>query len=98
MAESTKILVVEDSFETRDSLTVLLELEGYDVIVANDGDEALDKALRERPDLIVTDVMMPHVNGIQLVRLLRNNPTFGSRVPILVVTGYAEDYVKQAIA
>jgi CheY-like chemotaxis protein len=98
MSEARKILVVEDSFETRDSFTVLLELDGYDVIVANDGDEALAKALREVPDLVVTDVRMPHVNGIEMVRQLRKDPAFGSRVPILVVTGYAADYVEEAIA
>jgi|SRR5215469_12989947 len=94
---SPKILVVEDSFETRDSLTILLELCGYDVIVASDGKEGLAKALGENPDLIVTDVRMPSVNGIEMLREFRRHHNYNS-VPVLVVTGYSKDYAKEAFA
>ena len=94
---SAKILVVEDSFETRDSLTVLLELCGYDVIVANNGEEGLVRAVREAPDLIVTDVRMPGVNGIAMLRELRKHPGFRP-VPVVVVTGYSRDYADEAFA
>jgi CheY-like chemotaxis protein len=94
---SAKILVVEDSFETRDSLTVLLELCGYDVIVANNGEEGLVRALREAPDLIVTDVRMPGVNGIAMLRELRKHPGFRP-VPAVVVTGYSRDCADEAFA
>jgi len=94
---SPKILVVEDSFETRDSLTILLELCGYDVIVASDGKEGLTKALGENPDLIVTDVRMPSVNGIEMLREFRRHHNYNA-VPVLVVTGYSKDYAKEALA
>src|SRR5262249_36146895 len=94
---SPKILVVEDSFETRDSLTILLELCGYDVIVASDGREGLARALSDNPDLIVTDVRMPSVNGIDMLREFRKYHRF-SAVPVLVVTGYSKDYAREAFA
>jgi len=94
---SPKILVVEDSFETRDSLTILLELCGYDVIVASDGKEGLAKALGENPDLVVTDVRMPRVNGIEMLREFRRHHRYDA-VPVLVVTGYSKDYAKEAFA
>jgi CheY-like chemotaxis protein len=94
---SAKILVVEDSVETRDSLTILLELCGYDVVVANDGKEGLARALTDAPDLIVTDVRMPRVNGIQMLREFRKDLANRS-VPVLVVTGYSKDYADEAFA
>jgi CheY-like chemotaxis protein len=94
---SAKILVVEDSFETRDSLTILLELSGYDVIVASDGNEGLAKALTEAPDLIVTDIRMPSVSGIEMLREFRRNLKHRT-VPVLVVTGYSKDYANEAFA
>jgi len=94
---SPKFLVVEDSFEARDSLTILLELCGYDVIVASDGKEGLTKALGENPDLIVTDVRMPSVNGIEMLREFRRHHNYNA-VPVLVVTGYSKDYAKEALA
>jgi CheY-like chemotaxis protein len=92
---SAKILVVEDSFETRDSLTILLELSGYEVIVASDGDEGLAKALAEAPDLIVTDIRMPSVSGIEMLREFRRNLRHRV-IPVLVVTGYSKDYANEA--
>jgi two-component system chemotaxis response regulator CheY len=94
---SIKILVVEDSVETRDSLTVLLELCGYDVVVANDGQQGLARALSDAPDLIVTDVRMPAVNGIEMLRELRKHPGYRP-VPVVVVTGYSKDYANEAFA
>jgi len=94
---SPKILVVEDSFETRDSLTILLELSGYDVIVATDGSQGLAKALAEAPDLIVTDIRLPGVSGIDMLREFRRNLRHRT-VPVLVVTGYSKEYANDAFA
>jgi len=93
---AAKILVIEDSFETRDSLTILLELCGYDVIVASDGKEGLAKAMSSAPDLIVTDVRMPGVDGIEMLRELRKDHRNKS-VPVIVVTGYSKDYASEAL-
>jgi len=94
---SPKILVVEDSFETRDSLTILLELSGYDVIVATDGSEGLAKAIAEAPDLIVTDIRLPGVSGIEMLHEFRRNLRHRA-VPVLVVTGYSKEYANDAFA
>src|SRR5262249_61292902 len=91
---SPKILVVEDSLETRDSITILLELCGYDVIVASDGREGLAKALGETPDLRVTDGRMPSVNGIEALRGFRRQHRYNG-VPVPAATGYSKGYANE---
>jgi diguanylate cyclase len=61
---ATKILLVEDTPETRDILTILLEIQAFDVIVANNRYEGLKSTLVESPDLIITDLTMPKLDGI----------------------------------
>ncbi|MEM7030401.1 MAG: response regulator [Chloroflexota bacterium] len=67
-----KILVVDDSPTHRQLITRPLQSSGYRVVVAMDGEEALEKASRENPDLIVLDVIMPKKNGFQVCRQLRS--------------------------
>jgi two-component system, OmpR family, alkaline phosphatase synthesis response regulator PhoP len=90
------ILVVEDDLDTLDVITVSLELSDYEVIVARNGLEGIEKACAKRPDLIVTDLRMPHLDGIEMIRLLRSRPECAS-VPILVMTAYDMDLAKEAI-
>jgi CheY-like chemotaxis protein len=79
------VLVVEDDEPIRLALGELLELEGYDVLLAADGHEALEILAREVPALVVTDMQMPRVDGVQLCRELRSAD--GTRdVPIVVLT------------
>ena len=61
-----KILVVEDDFDTRYVLSLILRTEGYEVVTAADGECALTVAQGERPDLIITDISMPRLNGVEL--------------------------------
>src|ERR671938_55329 len=68
---SKRILVVEDDFDTRYMLSLILKSEGYEVITAADGEGALAVLFDERPDLIITDISMPCLNGIELTRSLR---------------------------
>ncbi len=82
-----KILVVEDDDVERELLRLTLEREGYSVVTAEDGARGFELALRERPDLIVTDVSMPTADGVQLVRSVRSAPDI-ERTPILVTTGF----------
>lgn len=93
---SEKILVIEDHHETRDVITIWLERLGYDVIVANDGQEGLDKGCAEGPDLIITDIRMPQVDGFQMIQRLRQTPKCWN-IPILVVTGYYVECATDAI-
>ena len=93
---TAKILIVEDDPETRDFATIVLELKGFDVVIARNGREGLDQALAEKPDLIVTDILMPGLNGLEMIRRLRSLPDC-TRVPILVITASHADYAKEAI-
>jgi two-component system response regulator RegX3 len=83
MAEAAPlILVVDDEESYRDALTVALEREGFRVEVAADGKEALDQFEATRPSLILLDVMLPRISGVDVCRELRTR----SRVPIIMVT------------
>ncbi|WP_069165808.1 response regulator transcription factor [Nocardia altamirensis] len=77
------VLVVEDDPNVRSTLDQLLRFEGYQVRVAEDGQQALELLELERPDLAVVDVVMPRLDGLSLCRLLRRR---GDRLPILVLT------------
>ena len=82
-----KILVIEDDEVARELMRMALERRGYDVIVAEDGIQGYDAALRVSPDLIITDIKMPAADGIHLVRRVRDTPELEG-TPILVTTGF----------
>jgi DNA-binding response OmpR family regulator len=84
-----KILIAEDEPSLRENLQMMLEMEGYEVQLACDGQEAFELALRAPPDLVLTDVMMPVLDGYGLIRLLRGHPATAA-VPIIVLTARAE--------
>lgn len=69
----TKILLVEDDKALREIYGVRLLAEGYDIVSASDGEEALTNAINEHPDLIISDVMMPKISGFEMIDLLRTN-------------------------
>jgi two-component system response regulator MprA len=87
-----KILVVDDERAVRESLRRALVLEGYDVELAADGEEALDSVQRAEPDALILDVLMPGVDGLEVSRRLRRR---GSKVPILMLT--ARDAVENRV-
>jgi len=85
-----KILVVDDEKPIADILRFNLEEAGYKVVVAYDGEEAVEKARREAPDLIILDIMLPKLDGFSVCRQIR---TF-SPVPILMLTAKEEEVDK----
>jgi len=87
MAGNNKILIVEDDRNLLDTLKYNLRKEGYDVVTAVDGAEALDVARREKPDLIILDLMLPKVSGFEVCRILRKDMA----VPILMLTAKADE-------
>ena len=91
-----KILVVDDSEDTRDMMAKLLELEQYSVITAVDGRAGLSIAADQQPDLIITDINMPNMNGIEMTRELRKQSEF-ARVPIMAITAYGSSIAQEAI-
>ncbi len=80
-----KILVVDDSPLTRELLSSLLEAVGYEIVNANDGAEALERLGREAVDLVVTDLEMPRIDGLELTRRVKSHPTLQS-LPVVIVT------------
>jgi DNA-binding response OmpR family regulator len=82
-----RILVVEDEAPMRTVLRDCLERQGYRVLLAADGPSALDRALREKPDLIVLDVMLPKLDGFALCAELRR---VGNRAPVLFLTARSQ--------
>jgi two-component system response regulator MprA len=82
-ATKPRVLVVDDDKAVRESLRRSLEFNGYDVSLASDGAEALAGIAAARPDVVVMDVMMPRLNGLEATRALR---TAGNDVPIIVLT------------
>jgi DNA-binding response OmpR family regulator len=84
------ILVIDDEKDIQELVRYNLEKEGYDVIVARDGSSGLDIALRHRPDLIVLDLMMPGMDGLEVCRRLRSDDR-GRRVPLLMLTAKATE-------
>ncbi|WP_164013293.1 hybrid sensor histidine kinase/response regulator [Pyxidicoccus trucidator] len=80
-----RILVVDDSPLTRELISNLLEAVGYDTVMAGDGAEALDTVDSHPLDLVVTDLEMPGVDGLELTRLLKDHPTH-SRLPVVILT------------
>ena len=89
-----KILVVDDERAVRESLRRALELEGYEIELAADGREALERLEAEaQPDAVILDVLMPGVDGLEVCRRLRRS---GSRLPVLMLT--ARDAVENRVA
>src|SRR5687767_5174452 len=87
-----KILVVEDDQNLRLTLTELLRMEGFTVVSARDGDEGYLQAMAHQPDLVITDLNMPILNGVELARLLRRQRGKLAEVPIIALSGNLADY------
>jgi len=98
MSTRHKILVIEDNPLLRDSIAAWLELAGYSVVSAGDGSEGLAVLSREMPDLIITDVGMPRLDGIEVIKSVRRFPSSLSSVPIVVLTGCFTELGSQAIS
>ena len=81
------ILVAEDDRGVRDAVERALTFEGYEVLTAHDGAEALSAVMNHNPDAIVLDVMMPHIDGLEACRRLRAR---GDGTPILILTARHE--------
>ena len=92
MAGSQKILLVEDNLELRTIYEQYLKRRGYDIIAATDGVEGLEKAKEHHPYLIFLDIMMPKLDGLKMLKLLRHDETYGcthSKIVLLTNLGDA---------
>ena len=87
-----KVLLVEDDNNLREIFEMRLQAEGYDTLSASDGEEALMIATREKPGLIIADVMMPKLSGFEMLETLRAAPEIGNaKVIMMTALGQAED-------
>lgn len=94
---SFKILIVEDNPDSRNLLHFLLTSKGFTVATAVDGAEGFYMAKVEAPDVLITDVMMPNVDGIELIKQLRAEAETAA-MPILVYSAYGAETIELAIA
>lgn len=88
------IMTVDDSVSIRQMVAFTLKNGGYDVIEANDGMDALAKAKNASVNMVLTDLNMPNMNGIELIRNLRADPAFRF-IPIIMLTTESQDKTKQ---
>ena len=87
---SAKVLAVDDDPTIQRLLQVNLEMEGYDVRLASDGEEAVQAAQEFEPDIILLDIMMPKLDGWQVCEKLKADPTF-AKTPIVFLSARAQD-------
>jgi two-component system alkaline phosphatase synthesis response regulator PhoP len=88
--QSKKILIADDEPDILEILEYNLSSEGHQIILAKDGDEAIEKAKANHPDLIILDVMMPRKSGIDVCRILRMQPEFADTL-ILILTALSDE-------
>ena len=95
MDRNLRVLLVEDAPFLRYAFSRLLRMQGYDVKEANDGQDALNCLTGFRPDLVLTDLMMPIMGGIELITLIRANPDYEG-MPVVAITADATEHAEIA--
>ena len=90
------VLIAEDSRDTRIMLKRAFELKGYSVIEAEDGNEAIQLARKHHPNLLVVDLNMPVVDGLETIKEVRNQEAPGEHVPIMAITAFDVYGMKEA--
>src|SRR5207244_13000969 len=91
-----KLLIVEDKPDNRDLLLYYFTTRGFSVITASDGSEGLDLTQTEQPDIIITDLTMPNVSGIEMIKQIRSQPEI-TQIPIVVYTAYGKGFIESAL-
>ena len=90
----SKVMVVEDDAALREIYSIRITAEGYEVVSAGDGEEALAMAVREKPDLILSDVMMPKISGFDMLDILRATPETAN-IKVVMMTALSSDDQRQ---
>jgi two-component system chemotaxis response regulator CheY len=94
-----RVLIVEDSTAMRSMIaSTVEEMKGYVTVEAANGFEALRIIPKERFDLIITDINMPHINGLEIISFVKNHPSFNSIPIIIVTTEHSEEDRKKGIS
>lgn len=90
MAEKHRILLVDDEPSLIKIIHKLLTVEGYEVLIAKDGEEALQMARSEKPDLLLLDIKLPKLDGYQVCRQLKEDPQY-RQIPIIMLSALAQE-------
>lgn len=85
-----KIMLVEDDDNLREIYSIRLTAEGYQIVMAHDGEEALAVAVKERPNLIITDAMMPKISGFDMLDILRSTPEMKD-IKVIIMTALSSE-------
>jgi CheY-like chemotaxis protein len=91
------VLIADDNADMLELLRWVFEVEGFAVRTAEDGEAALGAVNESRPDVVITDLMMPGVSGLEFIRRLRLAPEWAD-IPVIAVSAYPEDFLGQAHA
>lgn len=96
MERRAKILLVDDDPDFVEATKVVLESRPYEVITAFSGEEGLQKAREEKPDLVLLDIIMPDIDGFQVCQQLKKDPQL-SQIPVIMITSFSEKYMETSI-
>lgn len=88
------ILIVDDSATVRKFVSVSLSMQGFSVVSACDGMDALEKLPREKVDLVITDLNMPNMDGFEFIRALRDNPAY-RELPVIILSSLGDNVSKE---
>ena len=91
MSSAKKILIAEDEAAMLNALVSKFEKSGFNVIPACDGAEGFEKALKEKPDILMLDIIMPKINGLELLKKIREDK-WGAHVPVVLLTNLSDAY------
>lgn len=86
----SKIMIVEDDVSLAEIYTARFAAEGFDVVTAHDGEEALSMAVKEKPDLMILDIMMPKISGFDVLDILRQTPET-AQTKVIMMTALSQD-------
>ncbi len=86
----TKILIAEDERDIRDLIAFTLQFAGYEVITANNGEEAVQLTLEKIPDMVITDVRMPKMTGYEACKLIKADPTT-QHIPVIFLSAKGQE-------
>jgi len=93
MPSAKRILIVDDEQDIRTYLSTLLEDQGFETVLAKDGEEAMRQVQSVSPDLITLDISMPEKSGVKFFREMKSDERW-KKIPIIIVTGVSEDFKK----
>ena len=96
MNSPKRVLLVDDFEDSRTGLKKLLEIEGYEVIEAADGAQAIECALSSKPDIILMDLSLPGIDGFSATKRIKEDPAMNS-VPIIALTAHDVEYIERML-